>query len=89
MSFKEVKSVNVEGDKRVGGSNRNSEKSVHAISNLASVEYCIKHGLNLHRREDYLSDADIELVFKVKERSTLKDMPEWKRNHLKRAHGLF
>ena len=45
-------------------------------------------GLEMHKKEAYLSDADFQEVFKMT-RDEFEKMALWKKNNAKKSVGLF
>ena len=61
---------------------------MYTIQQLQNAVFCESNGVDTARKEAYLSDEDIEKVFKVP-RSELARMPEWRKKQMKRTYGLF
>jgi len=55
---------------------------------LADLQKGSPEGIDSSRKEDYLSDADFESVFKMK-RDAFAKMPAWKKDNVKKSVNLF
>jgi len=52
------------------------------------VQFCERNGVDIHKRELYVSDEDFQALFKMS-REDLDSLPEWKKKQLKKKHGIF
>jgi len=55
---------------------------------IADLQKGVPEGVDPSRKEDYLSDADFETVFKMK-RDAFAKMPAWKKDNLKKSTNMF
>jgi len=76
------------------GSGPSSVKAAAAVYSdnrkhpLADLQKGVPEGVDPSRKEDYLSDADFEAVFKMK-RDAFTKLPNWKKDNLKKSTNMF
>ncbi|GAB5369862.1 hypothetical protein AAMO2058_001443100 [Amorphochlora amoebiformis] len=61
----------------------------YSLKTLQDAEECKTLGVDIQKRENYLSDDDFNTVFEGMTRSEVAGMADWKRNQMKRKHQLF